>query len=161
MVEGERRFFRQVTTPQKTISWWRAWPTGSGQAFGLGILRIGTGAVFLCAGMVKVTDPAAFWGDIAAYRLVPHWLGFAMAVYLPWLEIICGALLMARKLDTGALVILLSLMVVFTLAVVSAWVRGLDIACGCFSSHARAAYPWLVARDLVILGLLAGLLPHR
>ncbi len=116
------------------------------------LLRIFLGGLFIYAGIVKALNPSQFFIDIQSYHLLPHFLAVAMAIYLPWLEIVCGGALVFKKHDSGALILLLTMMTIFILALSSAWVRGLDISCGCFGKQIlHVSYPWLLARDIGIL----------
>jgi hypothetical protein len=56
-----------------------------------------------------------------------------IAQILPWLELFCGLLLLARLWERAALTWLMILSVVFALAAGQGWVRGLDISCGCMN----------------------------
>ena len=116
-------------------------------------VRVVIGGIFLLTGALKAFDPDAFLLDIQSYRLLPYRLEVATAVYLPWLEILCGlSLVLGRFCYRGSLAISMSLMVVFATALTSAWTRGLNINCGCFGSwETYPNYPWLLARDLVLL----------
>lgn len=103
-------------------------------------------------------DPSQFLVDIESYRLLPYHMAVAMALYLPWLEILCGGVLIVKRLHFGAITILSAFMCIFTFAIISAWLRGLNISCGCFGSHSgKGSYPWLVLRDIVILIMLIAL----
>ena len=115
-------------------------------------MRWVVGGVFLVAGGLKLADPAEFGVDIHNYRLLPYRTAVLLAVYLPWLEILCGTFLILRRLQSAVLLLLLLLLLLFTAALVSAWVRGIDIACGCFGSGSHIAYPWSVLRNLALLG---------
>jgi uncharacterized membrane protein YphA (DoxX/SURF4 family) len=122
------------------------------------VLRWAIGALFVYAGVMKLGDPAAFAVDIRHYRILPHPGAVALALYLPWLEVVTGACMAAGKWSRGALIILGALMVLFTGALLSAWVRGLDISCGCFgTANATAGYPIHLFRDVVILGAIGWL----
>jgi uncharacterized membrane protein YphA (DoxX/SURF4 family) len=96
--------------------------------------RAALAAVLVYAGAVKALDPAAFARAIEHYRLLPHPLPAVVAVYLPWLEIACGAALFWPRLRRGALMLSLALCLLFCAVIASAMVRGLDISCGCFGS---------------------------
>jgi putative oxidoreductase len=115
------------------------------------------GGIFIYAGLLKMLDPVRFASDIDNYKILPWTIGAALAFYLPWLEIFCGAALIVRLLYRGALSILVALILVFTLATVAARVRGLDITCGCFGHVSQHwSFPAHMATDLVILaGLVA------
>lgn len=120
------------------------------------LLRLAVGGLFIYAGALKATDPARFADDVEAYRIVSYRASAALAIYLPWLEMICGAGLIVDPLRRGATIILMSLTAIFILAAGSAWMRGLDISCGCFgpqSPHMHAAV--LIARNVLILAALA------
>jgi putative oxidoreductase len=96
------------------------------------ILAVLAGAIFVYAGVVKALDPARFANDIANFKLLPWHATVLLALYLPWLEIICGAALIFKRLVSGALLILGLLCLVFLGALGLAKARGLDISCGCF-----------------------------
>jgi putative oxidoreductase len=110
------------------------------------------GALFVCAGILKVLDPLRFANDIDNYHVVPWTVGVRLAFYLPWLEIICGLALILRRLYAGGLTIIFGLTLVFSGAIVSARVRGLDIKCGCFG-HAidNLGFAWHIVLNLAIL----------
>ncbi len=119
-------------------------------------LRLVLGGVFVYAGVVKIYDPAGFLADIESYRLLPYFAAVATALYLPWLEVVAGAALWIRRAYRGSLAILLVLTFLFGVFITSAWIRGLDISCGCFgvTDTSEANYPWLLTRDvLILLGL--------
>ena len=106
----------------------------------IGLLaRIVLGALFIVASIDKLSDPIAFAASIGAYKLLPHTITFVIATVLPWMEFICGACLVLGLLRRGAGLLLFGLLVVFTVAVIAALVRGLDISCGCFTQDPDAA----------------------
>ena len=112
------------------------------------------GALFVYAGMTKTLDPARFFADIRNYDILP-WPAVAvmLAFYLPWLEILCGVAVIIRPLRAGALLLLTTLLLAFTAALAQAWVRGLDISCGCFGKaddHPGGYLPW-IGRDAGLL----------
>jgi putative oxidoreductase len=98
------------------------------------LARLILGGVFLYAGTVKIIDPGAFAGDIANYRLLPHELINLLAITLPWIEVVAGALLVFGRWPKASALILTLLMVVFLIAIAQALARGLDIRCGCFGT---------------------------
>ena len=102
-------------------------------------------SIFIYAGALKAFDPVQFASDIDNYKILPWPVSVALAFYLPWLEIICAFGLVFRFLYRGALSILSVSIVVFTLAVTAAKVRGLDITCGCFG---HASQHWSFASHL-------------
>lgn len=119
------------------------------------VARIIVGGIFLYAGVVKLRDPVAFAGSIAAYRILPYFANYVVAAVLPWLEILCGALLVTGVRFKGATVLLFLLNLIFMGALASALVRGLDIDCGCFRQGGGETSPWVaLGRDTLILGAL-------
>ncbi|MCZ7645070.1 MAG: DoxX family membrane protein [Planctomycetota bacterium] len=110
------------------------------------ILCLALGGVLAYAGLSKLGDPHAFARQIAQYRLLPAQASQALAVTLPWLELVCGLALALGLWVRPAALVSAALMAVFAAAVVSALARGLDISCGCFGteSAARAGLPTLV-----------------
>jgi putative oxidoreductase len=96
------------------------------------VARIALGALFVFSGAAKVYDPGEFATAVQKYNLLPWIPGVILALYLPWLEILCGLLLALKKFEKGALLVIIVLLIIFTVALASAMVRGLDIDCGCF-----------------------------
>ncbi|MEY2557699.1 MAG: hypothetical protein QOE34_1124 [Verrucomicrobiota bacterium] len=128
------------------------------------------GAVFVFAGLSKIVDlasiravdPMEFARDIDNYKILPWATTVWLAFYLPWLEMICGLALILRRLSSGALAILFSLMLVFIGATIAAKLRGIDISCGCFghvSDH--LGFAWHLALDFAILAALFALWRKR
>ena len=124
---------------------------------GLWTGRLLLGGTFIIAAALKIKDPPAFVADIDHYRLLPYPLALTTGVYLPWLELLCGTAVLVRRLERGALALLLGLCGLFSLALAAALARGLDINCGCFGHGTTANLPMALARSLV-LGLITYLL---
>jgi putative oxidoreductase len=117
---------------RKMIGWLR--PPAWERLVKLGrlVVRIALGALFIFAGVTKAYDPGTFAIEIQRYNLIPWTLGALMSVYLPWLEILAGALLVWKRFERGALLLITCLLIVFSFALASATFRGLSIDCGCF-----------------------------
>jgi putative oxidoreductase len=97
-------------------------------------LRWLLGVLLLWAAVSKLANPTEFLGSIYAYQLpLPRTLLQAAAVVLPWVELLCGLLLLAGFWRQTTLLTMTGLMVLFVIATGQAWARGLDIACGCFN----------------------------
>src|SRR4029453_9737746 len=93
------------------------------------------------------------------YKIVPWPVSVALAFYLPWLEIFCALGLVFRFLYRGALSILSASIVIFTLSIIAAILRGLDITCGCFGHASQnCGFPSHLATNLAILAALLALL---
>lgn len=104
-------------------------------------VRLLVGGVFIYAGYVKIIDPSGFAKNIYQYQLLPNnQLVNLTALFLPWLEVVCGlALIIAPRLRRGASVWIIGMLMVFTAAVIISLARGLDISCGCLSTDPDAA----------------------
>ena len=129
--------------------------TGAPMNFFWGSLRCFLGGLFLYAGAVKAWDPTQFYIDIDHYRILPSLGVFLTAIYLPWVEVICGICLICKYFYSGAIVVLMALMGLFVAALGSAWIRGLDIRCGCFGgSSGMSNDPIWIGRDFLIFSAL-------
>ena len=122
------------------------------------VARIALGALFVFSGALKALDPGEFAKEVQRYNLLP-WIGCVLlALYLPWLEILAGLVLVLKIFEKGALLVITLLLVIFTLALASAMVRGLNIDCGCFGKALESTGTTLpLVRNLLLL-LVAGLL---
>ena len=108
---------------------------------------------------LSLANPTEFASDIDNFKILPWPVSVALAFYLPWLEIFCALGLVFRFLYRGALSILTASIVLFTLAIVAAKVRGLDITCGCFGHASQHwSFPSHLATNLAILAALLALL---
>jgi hypothetical protein len=121
--------------------------------------RILLGMVFIFASIDKMLHPAAFAQNIYAYQLLPEsWIS-ALAVTLPWLEVVLGCLLITGVWLPGAVTLVNLLLVTFFAALAFNMARGLDVDCGCFSTGPKsqgAMWTYLL-RDLIFL-LISGYL---
>lgn len=124
------------------------------------------GAVFIFAGLTKiidfqpfrVLDPMDFARGIDNYKILPWWMSVQLALFLPWLEIICGLALVVRRLYSGALALLLVLLVVFIGVSFAAKARGIDITCGCFGHVSdQLSFAWHMVLDFAILAAMIAL----
>ncbi|MEU8237603.1 MauE/DoxX family redox-associated membrane protein [Actinoplanes missouriensis] len=135
----------------------RTWPWISTAA------RLALAAVWLVAGALKVGDLGASARAVNAYQLMSYDTAKIVGSVQPFLEIALGLLLLiglATRLTAGISAVLL---VVFIAGIISAWARGLQIDCGCFSSGGELAagkdtvYGLDILRDLAFLAF-AGIL---
>ena len=83
--------------------------------------RLVLGNLFILYGFHKIGDPVDFLKLIKEYELLPleppEYMNLA-AVITPWLEVICGNLLLAGLWIRGAAFTILAMLVVFTTAIV-------------------------------------------
>jgi putative oxidoreductase len=96
------------------------------------VVRLVLALILLWAAASKLANLQAFYANLVAYQLPLPGVGLRLAaVVLPWMELFCGALLLAAGTHRAALGWCLLLFVLFAAATGQAWARGLDIHCGC------------------------------
>jgi uncharacterized membrane protein YphA (DoxX/SURF4 family) len=98
------------------------------------VLRIAVGLFFIYAAQDKISHTADFASAIRAYEIIPDSLSAIPAIFLPWFELVCGVLLIGGIFTKSSALISASLMVVFTINILIAMLRGLEIDCGCGAS---------------------------
>jgi uncharacterized membrane protein YphA (DoxX/SURF4 family) len=114
--------------------------------------RIALGLVFFLYGLDKILEPDDFARAIANYKLLPDPLVNLLAVTLPWVECICGLLLLSGQWTRSAALVSAFLLAVFIVAVSITMVRGLDINCGCLNASAGRKVGFkLLGEDLLLL----------
>lgn len=117
------------------------------------IFRLYIGGLFVYAAMYKINYAAEFAETIASYRLVPYYLVDFLAVFMPWLELVCGGLMIAGFRTRAAAGIVAALITVFTVAIIVNLLRGSNISCGCFHTIEDPISWWTVLRDLTWLAM--------
>jgi uncharacterized membrane protein YphA (DoxX/SURF4 family) len=119
------------------------------------LFRVILGAVFLYAGSTKVGDPDGFAQALYNYRILPGLLINPMAIVLPWIEVMVGLSLLSGILYVGGAFLATGLLSTFAVALGISMLRGLDIACGCFStSGTGGSISWsYLLRDLFLLAM--------
>ena len=98
------------------------------------ILGLIIGGIFVYASIDKILNPEAFARIIHNYRLLPPDAINGLAITLPWLELIAGIFLMLGFKYRAANLIIFLMTIVFIVALGSAYFRGINLNCGCFSS---------------------------
>ena len=103
------------------------------------LLRVLLGSIFIISGLDKIADMNAFVHAILNYQIVGTGIATSVATILPWLEILCGIGLILGIYPRTSAFIITALLIIFTVLVSSAMIRGLDISCGCFTQDSSAA----------------------
>jgi uncharacterized membrane protein YphA (DoxX/SURF4 family) len=133
------------------------------------LARLIVGGVMLVAGGLKVGDPELAGAAVQAYRLMPPELARTIGYALPAFEVALGLLLIVGLFTRVVAAICALLLVAFVVGIVSVWVRGYSIDCGCFGGGGDVSdegltrrYTTEIVRDLGLIGLSAFLvwLPH-
>lgn len=142
------------------------------------VIRWILGLLLVWAAVSKIANVQEFFTDLAAYKLpLPYVLLQGIATTLPWLELMCGLMLLSNVRVEAALLWATILFAVFVVSTGQAWARGLQISCGCFdlsmigitpeSSVAQMLKaPWFAClRAIVLLAaalyLLRGIAPRQ
>jgi len=111
------------------------------------------GFLFAFASLHKIASPGQFARIIENYHILPAILVNPVAVIMPWVELVCGLLLLSGFFRPASSAVLLGLTGVFILAIGFNIIRGLDFDCGCFGSAHMP--PWRVlTRDIGLFMLI-------
>lgn len=95
------------------------------------LARIALGLVFVTAAFPKIINPEAFADSINNYRALPYFLVNVSAITLPWVEMLFGIFLIVGFRLRAASLATTIMMVIFIAALASAYIRGINIDCGC------------------------------
>ena len=118
------------------------------------IARLVLAGVFVMAALPKIEDPITFTNAVAAFRVIDLDLSAWVALFLPWLELVLGLGILISGIRRSSAVLIGLLLFSFIALHTSAWLRGLDISCGCFgyeTGEPGTNYSWLIARNVVLL----------
>ena len=124
-----------------------------GNEYLLLVARLLVGFLFIVVGIGKIADPQLFAKEIANYRILPDILVNLTAIIVPWVEVVSGLLLIAGVRLRANAVLIGAMLIMFNIFVFSAWARGLDINCGCYSNIAKQTVG--LPKILENMGLLA------
>jgi len=124
------------------------------------VARLLVGGVWIAAGLAKLPDPSGSVRAVRAYDLLPESVVPMVGHTLPILEIVVGACLVLGLLTRAMSLVSALMFLAFVVGISAAWVRGLQIDCGCFGgggfdADATSKYPWEIARDVGLLALSA------
>jgi len=121
--------------------------------------RMALGAWFLYSGVVKWQGNGLdrFVQDVANYRMVAAPLDAVFAHGVVALECVAGLCLFFGLLRRGALLAVAGLVAMFSCAVGWAWLKQLDISCGCRGSDAPIQY-WAKFAEFALYFVVLGAL---
>ena len=120
-------------------------------------LRIAVGVVFIIASLDKVDHPEEFYQTIMRYKIVSWSVALVMAMWLPWIELGVGAVLLVGVWPRAIALLFSALTFLFMAAIASALVRGIKLDCGCFGvsdQDAVRTWPTLWQEGVLLLGCL-------
>lgn len=98
------------------------------------ILRLFVGYYFVYASMSKIPYPAQFADILAAYRLFPFPIINAMAVIVPWMELVTGLFIIIGLRNKASAIIIIFSYVVFNISVGLNVITDSPITCGCYDT---------------------------
>lgn len=116
--------------------------------------RLVLAGVFLYAGVLKALQPQEFLLDVRSFQMLRDPWAASLALVLPWIEIFCGIALVLGGWTRGACLVLGGLLCAFAIAFVQAWVRDIDVTCGCFGkTENKTNFVQSLAIDAALLAL--------
>lgn len=125
---------------------------------GVRTVGIVLGMMFLVSGLLKIEDGGSFCDSVRSFGLLPESFVPPVSIIIIVTEVVCGTLLMFGTRQKEVTAVLFVMMLIFTAAVVNALFAGGDQMCGCFGGrYSLQIDGWTVARNLVLIVLLAGL----
>jgi uncharacterized membrane protein YphA (DoxX/SURF4 family) len=120
------------------------------------VARLIVAGFLLVAGWIKFQDPAGTVRSVRAYRILPEAVVPTVGHALPMLEFVLGALLLLGLFTRVAGLLSGLFFLAFIFGISSAWIRGMEINCGCFGNGGVPANPQRqyaieIARDTGLL----------
>ena len=133
---------------------------GTVQPWATLVARLALAAILATAAWSKLVVPANSVVSVKAYRLFPDSIATVIGYGQPALELALALLLLAGFASRFVAIATAVLMVIFIAGIISVWVRGLSIDCGCFGAGGNVAdgpsqYPLDILRDLGFIVLAA------
>ncbi|MCH9031916.1 MAG: DoxX family membrane protein [candidate division Zixibacteria bacterium] len=124
------------------------------------LLRLAVAGIFIYAAYSKILDPAAFAKSVNNYHIIPGPAVNIFALTLPWIELVAGLGILLGFWRRASSLLINLMLVVFTMAVLIAISKGINIDCGCFTQNPEVAGDmWgVVWRDLGFIALALPLL---
>ena len=116
------------------------------------LVRLALVAAFLLAAIPKIQDPVAFAISVESYRVLTGQAVLWVALVLPWLELVIGFGLLIPKMRRASSLLIMLLLFIFVGLHASAWIRGLDIDCGCYAIESVSSnYFLLISRNCALM----------
>jgi len=119
-------------------------------------LRIILGIVFVYASAGKLFNTEDFAKAILRYEFLPVYFVNLMAIIMPWVEFFTGILLITGIFRKASSLLASVSLIAFLIALTSAFARGLDISCGCFSLEETSSKGDIIYRIIEDIFILAG-----
>ena len=99
------------------------------------VASLALGGFFIYASWYKIADPPDFAKIVFNYRLVPWYLISAVAIIMPWFELLAAVGVVTGIGRRGGALALFLLLALFIAALSYNLYRGHPTICGCFSGY--------------------------
>ena len=115
----------------------------------------GLSGIFIVSGVLKLLDLPTFYQSILSFHLIHGAVALIPVYIVPNFELVCGIALWVPILKRGSSLCLATLMVLFTVMLADAWLRGIDVSCGCFGKADAASFTAAkgIARDILFFAM--------
>lgn len=121
------------------------------------LARVVVAAVMVLAGIVKISDPQQFAFSVKAFKILPDHLAVLATFVFPWLEVLCGVLMLLGLWTRAAALVAALQLAAFIGAILSVLARDMSVTCGCFGKYdlvCSGPLGWCnVAQNAVLLAL--------
>lgn len=118
------------------------------------LLRVALGGLFLLAAAAKFQNLNLFFASLLELRLSDANTAFVLSRALPAIEALAGLWLILGWKPFAAAVFGGGLTLLFTLVLLSAWLRGIQVECFCFGTLPLGATPGAaILRNLLLLAI--------
>jgi uncharacterized membrane protein YphA (DoxX/SURF4 family) len=114
-------------------------------------LRLVIGGLLVLAGVLKVIDDGSLRDGVGMIPWLPLWFKLLIINWLPWTEIVLGALFAAGWPLRLAAPLVTLMYGVFLGYAVYGWATGMEGECGCFGGVGSASFGWqMTLRNLLL-----------
>jgi uncharacterized membrane protein YphA (DoxX/SURF4 family) len=114
--------------------------------------RLALAAIFIYSAYAKLKVPwFVFAASIDSYRMLPSGATIWIAKTLPWFELALGALLVIGFRVKWVAIACGVLLAGFWLSMLRAYLKGMDIDCGCFGPGERISILTLLRDSLMVI----------
>jgi len=118
------------------------------------VLRLIIGGLFIYAAIGKIADPQGFANAIYRYEVLPGYFVNIPAIVIPFIEFFAGLFLLLGFYKQGSSFLISVMLSIFIILLLSAYLRGLTIDCGCFyleNTSTKGDIITSIIRDLFML----------
>lgn len=122
-------------------------------------LERGVGIAFIFSGTSKLIDRTAFLTTLRSLTFLPQYLITIVYNLLPWIEFGLGVFIVMGALVVYAAILSLLMLAVFTIVMIVAMQKGLNVPCSCFGQFSRRPISkGTILRNLILILLLVPLI---